>query len=109
MALRSFAFSREAIMVSLQQPIDYREQRLSGFRPAFMDSRTCEIYLARLHDGRAASFHSTEGLPDAVVTRQPFTGRVVSVKPTLIPGFERNGFFYTCSAAVRATAEWGSR
>ena len=96
-------------MVNLQQDIDYREQRSLGFRPAFMDSMTCEIYLARLGDGRPASFHSTEGLPDAVVTRQPFTGRIANVKPTLIPGFERNGFFYTCTAAARAAAQWASR
>jgi hypothetical protein len=96
-------------MVSLQPDIDYAEQRSLGFRPAFMDSMTCSIYLARLGDGRPASYHSTEGLPDEVVTRRPITRRVVSVKSTLIPGFERNGFFYTCTAAARAAAEWGAR
>src|SRR4051812_40294601 len=94
---------------SLLQDIDYREQRSVGVWAAFLDFSPCEIYLARLGDGRIANYHSIEGLPDAVVTRRPFTWGIVSVKPTLIPGFERNGFFYTCNAAARATAEWASR
>ena len=27
--------------------------------------------------------------------------------PLLIPGFERNGYFFTRTAAARAVAEWG--
>jgi len=96
-------------MIGLQPEIDYREQGSFGFRPAFMNSSTCGIYLARLGDGRLAGYHSTEGLADAVGIRRRYTGRLVSVKPTLIPGFERNGFFYTCIAAVRATNEWATR
>jgi hypothetical protein len=93
-------------MVSLYPSIDYGELRAAGFLPAFLDSTTCAIHLARLADGRVATFHSTEGLPNAVVTRLLLTNRIFSVKATLIPGFERNGFFYTCATAARATAEW---
>jgi len=31
---------------------------------------------------------------------------VVAAKATLIAGFERQGYFYTRSAAARAAAEW---
>ena len=52
-----------------------------GFRPAFLDTATCSIHVLRF----------AEALP---------------AKATLIPGFERNGFFYTRAAAARALAEW---
>jgi hypothetical protein len=77
-----------------------------GFRPAFLDFATCAIYLARHRDGRVADFHSLDGLPEPLVTRRPLTGRVTATKPTLIAGFERNGYFFTRAAAARAAAEW---
>ena len=33
-------------------------------------------------------------------------GRVMVAKSTLISGFERDGFFYTRTAAARAASEW---
>ena len=54
-----------------------------GFQPAFLDTATFSIHLSR------------EVIPEGLVA-----------KATLIPGFERNGFFYTRSAAARAVAEW---
>jgi hypothetical protein len=89
-------------MVNLQFQDTYRPQAGLGFRPAFLDSMTCAIYLSRHRDGTAASYHSADGLPDALVTRERLTGRVLSMKSTLVRGFERNGFFYTCTAAARA-------
>ena len=77
-----------------------------GFRHAFLDFATCMIYLALDRDGDPTSFHSYDGLPDEMIVRRSVTGRVLSVKPTLIAGFERNGFFYTKAGAARATAEW---
>ena len=55
-----------------------------GFRPAFLDYATMAIYPSELAG-------------DALVTRA-----------TLIPGFERNGFFYTRTAAARAVMEWSA-
>jgi hypothetical protein len=77
-----------------------------GFRPAFFDCSTCEIYLSRFRDGRIAPLHLLDGLPDEVVLVRADCGRVVVVKSTLVSGFERNGFFYTRSAAARAVSEW---
>jgi hypothetical protein len=50
-----------------------------GFRPAFLDTRTFSIHLSRSPDGQPAS---------------------------LVPGFERGGFFYTARSVARAAAEW---
>jgi hypothetical protein len=77
-----------------------------GFRPAFLDFATQTIYLSRFADGRLAPFHLLDGLPDEVVADRLANGRVIAAKATLISGFERNGYFYTRSAARRAAAEW---
>ena len=77
-----------------------------GFRPAFFDFATQTLYPSRFSDGRSAPFHMLDGLPDEVVADRAPSGRVTSTRPTLISGFERNGYFYTRSAAARAAAEW---
>jgi hypothetical protein len=85
------------------------ENRNLGFRPAFFDFGTQTIYLSRFANGRPAPFHMLDGLPEEVVVDRSPTGRVISAKATLISGFERNGFFYTRTAAMRAAAEWTCR
>jgi hypothetical protein len=86
---------------------DRREENARcGFRPAFLDTATFSIHLSRYADGRPAAFHVLDGLPDEVVVTRSIFGRVVAAKETLVSGFERNGFFYTRSAAARAAAEW---
>lgn len=82
------------------------ENRNLGFRPAFFDFATQTIYLSRFANGRPAPFHMLDGLPEEVVVDRSPSGRVISAKATLISGFERNGFFYTRSAAARAAEEW---
>ena len=77
-----------------------------GFRPAFLDTATFSIHLSRYADGRPAPFHVLDGLPDEVVVTRSIFGRVVAAKGTLVTGVERNGYFYTRSAAARAAAEW---
>lgn len=77
-----------------------------GFRPAFLDFATQAIYPSRFADGRPAPLHLLDGLPNEVVVIRAPSGRVIAAKATLIAGFERNGFFYTRTAAARAVAEW---
>ena len=77
-----------------------------GFKPAFLDFQTQKIYPSRFADGRLAPFHLLDGLPGSVVVDRLASGRVTATKATLISGFERNGYFYTRSAARRAAAEW---
>ena len=55
-----------------------------GFRPAFLDFATMTIY---------PSAYAVEGLPR---------------RATLIAGFERDGFFYTRTAAARAALQWST-
>jgi hypothetical protein len=77
-----------------------------GFRPAFFDTTTFAIHLSRYKDGRPAPFYLLDGLPEDLVVARSMFGRPIAGKATLIRGFERNGFFYTQSAAARAAAEW---
>ena len=58
--------------------------RSLGFRPAILDYATMTIYPSELA---------------AVIT---------TTRATLIPGFERKGFFYTRTAAARAALQWAT-
>ena len=85
------------------------EQRLAlehGFQPAFFDFISQTIYPSVFADGTPAPFHILEGLPAEVIVDRARSGRVVSTKATLLTGYERNGFFYTTTAAERAITEW---
>ena len=77
-----------------------------GFRPAFLDCATMQVYPACFADGRAAPFHLLDGLPEDVVIDRAADGRVTRVKSSIISGFERGGFFYTRRAAARARDQW---
>jgi hypothetical protein len=77
-----------------------------GFKPAFYDFATNTIHPSRFANGSPAPCHLLDGLPDEAVAIRSSTGRVVAAKATIVSGFERNGFFYTRSAAARAAREW---
>ena len=66
-----------------------------SFRPAFLDFRTCTVYMSRFSDGRLAPIHLLDGVPAEVLARG-----------TLIAGYERGGFFYTRRMVARACEEW---
>lgn len=55
-----------------------------GFRPAFLDYATMTIFPSE------------------------FAAGVLVARATLVAGFERNGFFYTRTAAARAAMEWSA-
>ena len=78
-----------------------------GFKPAFFDYATHAIYPSRFKDGRPAPFHVLEGLPEEAIAIRADDGRILAAKATLVSGFERNGFFYTRTAAAKAVREWG--
>ncbi|MBL8541204.1 MAG: hypothetical protein JNK68_12645 [Betaproteobacteria bacterium] len=71
-----------------------------GFRPAFRDDATGEIYASCFRDGRPAPIHLYDGLPDDVVLARSALGHVSAVKPTLVSGFLRCGRFYTREEAA---------
>lgn len=83
-----------------------QENRGLGFRPAFFDFSTQRIYLSCFRNGMPAPIHVLDGLPDEAVIDRAASGKVISTKASVIAGFVRNGFFYTRSAAARATREW---
>jgi hypothetical protein len=71
-----------------------------GFAPAFLDTDTGTIHLARYADGRPAPLHLLDGLPpELVISRDP-AGSGTVVKPSLITGFVRAGTFYTREQAA---------
>ena len=78
----------------------------NGFQPAFFDFLTQTIYISCFADGTPSPFHILEGLPRELIVDRARSGRVVSTKATLLTGYERNGFFYTTTAAERAITEW---
>ncbi|MCO6441535.1 MAG: hypothetical protein J5I81_10695 [Nitrococcus mobilis] len=73
-----------------------------GFRPAFRNLETGCAVLARFKNGAPAPMHLLDGLPDEWVLEKDATGHVVSVKPSVIAGFLRQGRFYTREQAAAA-------
>ena len=85
------------------------EQRLAvahGFQPAFFDFLSQTIHLSVFADGRPAPFHILEGTPRELIADRAPSGRVITLKPTVMVGYERNGFFFTRASAIRAIADW---
>lgn len=80
------------------------ENRSEGFRPAFYDTLTRQIYPSRFGDGRPAPFHLLDGLPDELVVERSESGRIVSVRATVISGFVRGGCFFNREEAAAAVA-----
>ncbi|HAO31872.1 MAG TPA: hypothetical protein PLP22_06480 [Candidatus Competibacter sp.] len=76
--------------------------RSSGFLPAFYDTESGSVQVARFSNGSPAPMHLLDGLPDEWVKRQHASGRVVSVKDSVIAGFLRRGRFYTREQAAQA-------
>ncbi|MDX1656177.1 MAG: hypothetical protein R3310_13280 [Candidatus Competibacteraceae bacterium] len=74
--------------------------RRQGFAPAFLDSETGEVYLARYADGRPAPMHLLDGLPTSLVVERDRHGRTLAVKASVIAGFVQSGKFYTRQQAA---------
>src|SRR5512144_2160490 len=71
-----------------------------GFVPAFLDTDTGSIYLARFADGRPAPMHLLDGLPSELIISRDAAGRCQAVKHSLIAGFVQAGRFYTREQAA---------
>jgi hypothetical protein len=80
------------------------EARGFGFSPAFLDRETGRVFASCFRDGRPAGIHVMDGLPPEVVTERSLSGRVVSVKGTVVAGFIACGRFYTREQASRVLA-----
>jgi hypothetical protein len=78
--------------------------RSLGFAPAFLDSESGEVYPSRFTNGLPAPFHLLEGLPESLWRAKDNRGRPTAVKSSLVPGFSRNGRFFTRAEAARLLA-----
>jgi len=82
-----------------------QENHSVGFRPAFMDHETLAVYPSRFADGRPAPMHLLDGLPPEVVVTRTASGRVATVKPSIISGCTLRGELDTRDAAARKASE----
>ena len=78
-----------------------QNNRALNFRPAFMDSSTGRIEIAKLKDGEQAPVHLINWLPEEWATCFDDNGLVLRLKPGITAGFERNGRFYTRDEAAK--------
>lgn len=70
------------------------DNRCFGFRPAFRNNATGNVYPSRFADGRLAPIHMIDGLPDELVVARSAGGKVIAVKESVQSGFLLNGCFY---------------
>ena len=79
--------------------------RVQGFEPAFLDMETGNISPSCFADGRPASVHLLDGLPDELVSARDKSGHVVGVKPSVVAGFVRRAEFFTREQAAQAVCQ----
>ena len=70
------------------------------FVPAFRDSDSGRVELARTEDGARAAMHLLCCLPDGWVTERDDVGRILTLKDSVVAGFVRDGEFYTREEAA---------
>lgn len=80
------------------------ESRPLGFRPAFRDLSTGDVYPARFADGSPAPCHVLDGLPPQLVRCRDAMGRVTKVVTTVVAGFVLADRFYTREQAAKHVA-----
>ena len=76
--------------------------RSQGFTPAFLDTRTGNIYRSRFPDGRPASVHVLAGLPEELVENNNRSNGHRVIKRTVISGFILEATFYSREEAAAA-------
>lgn len=76
------------------------ENRSLGFIPAFCDTETGAVYLSCHKDGTQAAIHILDGLPENLITARDSQKKIITVKPSVIPGFIKDEQFYTREQAA---------
>jgi hypothetical protein len=74
-----------------------RNNREFGFKPAFKDIETGEVYPSRFANGNQAPVHLLDGLPGHLIEKRDSSGHVSQVKASIVSGFEACGEFFTRS------------
>jgi hypothetical protein len=70
---------------------------LLGFLPAFRDLETDEVHLSVNENGKLATVHLLDNLPDHWVIERDEVGRITALKEGIIAGFMRHERFFTRS------------
>lgn len=78
-----------------------QENYKSGFFPAFYDLVTGRGYFSRFANGSLAPIHILDGLPEEWIIKRDKSGKVCTVKDSVIAGFIRDGYFYTREQAAQ--------
>ncbi|MEE4360283.1 MAG: hypothetical protein V2I63_02030 [Pseudomonadales bacterium] len=68
--------------------------------PAFQDTRTGRVEIARFPDGRPAPVHLLHGLPEEWALAHDEDGTIKVLKAEIICGFVRGADFYTRQEAA---------
>lgn len=77
------------------------------FMPAFQDTLTGRVELARTESGDCASMHLLCCLPDEWVTERDAQGRILALKDSIVAGFVRDECFYSREEAAECTRAEG--
>ena len=79
-----------------------RNNRQSGFVPAYYDVSSARAVVSRFADGNPAPVHVLDGLPADWVETRDAKGRVTKARTGVFAGFLRDGVFFTREAAAEA-------
>jgi hypothetical protein len=79
-----------------------QENRAAGFRPAFRHRTSGEVLISSYADGRPATVHVLDGLPDAWLVPGSSDGQRC-LRDCVDAGFVRDGRFYSREQAAAAT------
>ena len=72
-----------------------KNNRRTGFKPAFRNTETGRTELSRFADGRVAPMHIIEGLPKEWAAVVDVKGFPLELKPEIVVGFVKDDRFYT--------------
>ena len=75
--------------------------RRAKFVPAFRDTDTDRVEIARFRNGQAATMHLICGLPEEWAIDHDEHGSICRVKQSIVAGFVRDGIFYSREQAAR--------
>ena len=73
-----------------------------GFVPAFLDTDTGRIEIARYANGQPAPMHLLDGLPAEWALARDDAGHVTAIKACIVSGFLRDERFYTREEAANS-------
>jgi hypothetical protein len=96
--------NRRAVLLNDLREIQDTTMRDDDIMPAYRDTRTNAVYVAKLHDGTPSPLHTLEGLPRELIDKFDDTGSPLQLKPFVDVGFVIGERFFTSSESLDLTA-----